>query len=112
MASTIKSATPIRIKGDALSSDGRMDWFRGIEALSSGTVELKTGLSVIAGIWFTCLDDTATETVVFRVHEDLPTSTGTITVSGIKIDHNETTAADMIVAATSENFCWFAIGAA
>ena len=96
-----------------------MDCFRGIGALSSGTVELKTGLSVIMGIWFTCLDDTATETVVFRVPEALPLPTGTITVSGIKIDHDETTTvgvqvvagANMTAAATSEKFCWFAIGA-
>lgn len=103
MASTNMDATIRPIVGQGLA--GGMILSSGIAQLATGTVELDTGLSEVYGFWATCLGDTNTETVAFRVREDLPTSGGTLTVDGTKVDEGSA-----VANASSEQFSWMAIG--
>jgi hypothetical protein len=77
----------------------------GRAALVAGTIELDTGLNKVHHIECTCLGDTADETVVFRVREDLPSDTGVITIQGTHLPHGSP-----IAAATTEEFSWRAVG--
>ena len=103
MASTAQAASVLTVTKTSLA--GSLQFSHGISVLATGTVELDTGLSQVRGFWATALGDTDTEAVVFRVREDLPTATGTITVDGTKLD--EAAAVDN---AAAEQFTWFALG--
>lgn len=103
MASTAIAGTALPVTKASLA-DGLVLAY-GISSVSAGTVELVTGLSSVRGFWATALGDTDTEAVVFRVREDLPTATGTITVDGTKLDEGQS-----VANAVSEEFSWMAIG--
>jgi len=103
MASTAQPGTPLAITVSTFA--GGLKPAYGRANLTTGTVELDTGLSKIEGIWFTCLGDTDTETVCFRVREDLPFAGSTITVDGTKLDEGAA-----VANAGSEEFAWFALG--
>ncbi len=77
----------------------------GIDVLSSGTVELVTGLSQVYGVFATVVSGTDTQTAGFSILEDLPTSTGTVTFDGTKIDEGQA-----VGNGGSEQFSWFAWG--
>ncbi len=103
MASTAQAARVLTVVKTALA-DGLIQ-AQGISVLSSGTVELDTGLKEVIGFQAMCLGDTDTETVVFRVKEDFPTSTGTITVDGTLVDEGSA-----VANAGAEQFSWTALG--
>ena len=103
MASTAQKAEILTIVKTAFAKGRKPSWGR--SSLSSGTVELDTGLKQVDGFLAMCLGDTNTETVVFRVREDLPFAGGTITVDGTKVDEGQA-----VANAGSEDFFWVAFG--
>lgn len=103
MASTAQSANKLSIVKTSFANG--LIKTQGIAQLSTGTVELDTGLSRVIGFSATCLGDTNTETVVFRVREDFPFGSSTITVDGTKVDEGQA-----VANAGSEFFCWEALG--
>jgi X-X-X-Leu-X-X-Gly heptad repeat protein len=103
MASTAKQATPHNPVGVAYSGGLRMT--TGVATLSSGTVELDTGLSEVYGFVATECSGAATEAVVLSVYEDLPTTTGTITVDGVKLDEGQA-----VANSNAQQFSWIAWG--
>ena len=103
MSSTAKVATRLDIVKQCFSGETRFTW--GVSALSTGTVELDTGLSQVHGVICMCLGSTDTETVCFRLMEDVPTSTGTVTIDGTKLDEGAA-----VANAGSEQFFWLAFG--
>jgi hypothetical protein len=103
MASTARVATNLDIVGKGLAGARRLTF--GVAILATGTVELDTGLSNVHAFFAMCLGDTDTETVCFRVREDIPTSLGTITVDGTLLDEGSA-----VANASTQQFCWVAIG--
>jgi hypothetical protein len=102
MASTAFSAK-LPITKTCLAGGRRMAC--GIAALTTGTVELDTGLNSVDCLVCTAVGDTDTEAVAFRIREDLPSTSGVLTVDGTKLDEGQA-----VANAGSEQFCWFAIG--
>jgi hypothetical protein len=103
MASTAQPGTPLTIVGVGFEGAKKLAYGRSV--LATGTVELVTGLSTVDVFVATASGDTNTETVCFRVREDLPSVVGTITVDGTKIDEGAA-----VANGGSEEFSWFAIG--
>ena len=103
MASTAITGTVLPITKTSLA-DGLV-FAHGISSVTAGTKELVTGLSEVYWFSATALGDTDTESVVFRVREDMPTTTGTITVDGTKVDEGAA-----VANAVSEEFTWLALG--
>ena len=113
MASTAKTATPLRVNKTSLSGDGvALDFAYGRTALSSGSVTVDTGLSSVEMFVCTPAESIAsTKHLLLAAETDLPVSSGgSVAVKGVVIDDDEATLADVIVPATSEVFNWIALG--
>lgn len=110
MASTERAATPIKLVGGTMfqaEGAGELAIRFGLATLATGTVELDTGLSAVWGFVACVTSGTDTQTAAFAILEDLPTTTGTITIDGTKVDEGAA-----VANATSETFCWMAWGLA
>ena len=104
MASTDKGGEILPVVGASLANGLIMAYGRA--TLSSGTVEVVTGLSEVHAFVATQIADlTATEACILQVDESLPLSGGTVTVDGIAADVGGAT-----VGGDAEQFCWIAIG--
>jgi len=80
----------------------------GIATLSSGTIQLDTGLREVIGIWCMGIDLSDTESLSFNFQEStVPTTSGTVRVDATL--HNEGVAS---ANAASEQFSWIALGRA
>lgn len=111
MASTERAATPVNIVGNAMQAEGNGGEFKfkfGLVALggsANGTVELDTGLSSVWGFLACNCSGADTESVCPTILEDLPTTTGTITIDGTKLDEGQA-----VANATTQTLCWLAWG--
>lgn len=104
MASTAQAATRVQwLPGGQLAGAKRITWGR--STMTSGSIELDTGLNRVDAFFATGLKGTATEALVIACMEDLPTSTGTITVDGTLVDEGSATKDG-----GSCEFCWMAFG--
>ena len=107
MAVTALSATELHVVKNALvlGSGNGCRVTVGRAALSSGTVELDTGLSEVHIFVALGVQTTATEALVLSCQEDLPLASGTVTVDGVLVDE-----AGASKDGSSEDFNWIAIG--
>ena len=103
MASTNTEAIKLTIVETALA--GARNFTTGIAVLSSGTIELDTGLGRVDAFFATVVSGTDTESVCFTVKEDLPFTGGAITVDGTLLNEGAP-----VANAGSEQFCWIALG--
>jgi len=104
MASTTADGAVLPVTQSSLG--GGLYLAAGRAVLSSGTVEVETNLSRVEFFQATQIGDvTATEAVVLQADEDLPLSSGTVTVNGVAVDVGGAT-----VAGDAESFSWIAIG--
>ena len=107
MAVTAMAAQEVKIVGTGLSAGGGSDLTMtvGRSLLSSGTVELVTGLSTVEIFIATGIQTTATEALVLVCQEDLPSATGTLTIDGSLIDEGAASKDGDV-----EDFSWIAWG--
>jgi hypothetical protein len=104
MASTVRAATRLQwLPGGQLAGAKRITY--GTNVLSSGGIELDTGLNRVDLFIAVGGNNPATECLVLECKENLPTSTGTITVDGSLIDEGSATKDG-----GSSEFHWVALG--
>ena len=85
---------------------GQRSMTTGLATLSSGTVNLVTGLKSVDFVFCMCLGVTDTETLSWRMSEaTVPTTSGTVRIDAGLNNEGSSTAN-----AGAEQFAWFAIG--
>lgn len=103
MASTEQTAFPLTIVGQNFAGATVLRW--GISTLSTGTVNVDTGLGKCHGIICTGVSGTDTEGVVLTAMEDFPCAGSAVTIDGTKVDEGAA-----VANAASQQFCWLAWG--
>jgi hypothetical protein len=103
MASTEQVAYPLPVVGQNFAGAICFRW--GIATLSTGTVNVDTGLGKCFGMICTGVSGADTEGVVLTIMEDLPCAGSAVTVDGTKVDEGAA-----VANAASQQFCWLAWG--